>query len=124
MKNFFLTSSLLFAASLLFAVQAERVTIKQWNLDAYSETTIANLAADAAHWTMNSKGGRYQNVVATDGGELYANGQVIPETQGLYVGAGVPAGSLLLCYDRGSNGSAVYYDGESTRAVCPTPSRA
>ena len=117
MKNFFLTSSLLFAASLLFAVQAERVTIKQWNLDAYSETTIANLAADAAHWTMNSKGGRYQNVVATDGGELYANGQVIPETQGLYVGAGVPAGSLLLCYDRGSNGNGLQNQGSVPHTI-------
>ena len=31
-------------------------TLQYWPLDTYSEATIANLAADATHWTLNSKG--------------------------------------------------------------------
>ncbi|MBQ7162085.1 MAG: hypothetical protein IJR64_00610 [Bacteroidales bacterium] len=111
MKKSLLIFSLLLATSLLSAVRAQRVTVKQWNLDSYSSTTLANLAADSEHWTMNSKGGRYQNVQATDGNELYANGQIIAETQGLFVGAGVSAGSLLLCYDRGTSGNGLQNQG-------------
>ncbi len=82
-------------------------TLQYWPLDTYSEATIANLAADATHWTLNSKGGRYQNVTATDGALLAANGSVIPETDGIYFGAGISAGQLLLCFNRGTSGNGV-----------------
>ena len=82
-------------------------TLQYWSLTTYSETTLANLAADSQHWTMNSKGGRYQNVMATDGSLLKANGTVIAETEGIYLGAGITAGQLLLCFDRGVSGNGL-----------------
>ncbi|MBQ9200804.1 MAG: hypothetical protein IJ154_00315 [Bacteroidales bacterium] len=112
MKKLHLSCFLTLVFCLLSTLRAQqRDTVRFWNLASYSQTTLANLAADADHWTMNSKGGRYQNVVATDGLELYANGRIIPETQGIFVGAGVPAGSLLLCYDRGSSGNGLQNQG-------------
>lgn len=87
--------------------QSELDTIRFWNLAKYSQTTIDNVAADTKHWTLNSKGGRYQNVVETDGNLLTANGTVIPETDGIYFGKGIPAGSLLLNYDRGTSSNGV-----------------
>ena len=82
-------------------------TIQCWPFDTYSETTLANLAADTQHWAMNSKGGRYQNVTTTDGSLLKANGTVIAETDGIYLDAGITAGQLLLCFDRGVSGNGL-----------------
>ena len=72
------------------------------NLAAYSEGTVADLAADTEHWTYNSKG-RYQNAVATDGQLLKANGHVIAECDGVWIGAGIEAGSLLLRHAMGKD---------------------
>ena len=82
-------------------------TLHYWPLTSYSETTLANLEADASHWVMNSKGGRYQNVTATDGSLLKANGTVIAETDGIYLDAGITAGQLLLCFNRGEAGNGL-----------------
>lgn len=95
--------------------QSDYDTIRVWDLATYSQTTIDNLAADTEHWTMNSKGGRYQNVVATDGNELTAEGEVIPETQGIFFSKGIKAGSLLLCYNRGTSGNGV--QDQDTKAI-------
>ena len=89
------------------SLHAQTTVVKSWDLATYSATTVSNLASDTEHWTMNSKGGRYQNAVATDGGLLKACGEIIPETNGIYFAAGIKAGNLLLCYDRGSSGNGV-----------------
>lgn len=86
-------------------------TIRVWNLDTYSQVTLDNIAADTEHWTMNSKGGRYQNATATDGELLKASGEVIAENDGIYFGAGIKAGNLLLCFNRGTSGNGVQDQG-------------
>jgi hypothetical protein len=88
----------------LFAAQAQNDydTIRTWQLDKYSSTTIDNLKNDDANWTLNSKGGRYQNVKPTDGNLLTENGTVIAETDSVWFSSGISAGSLLLCFNRGS----------------------
>lgn len=102
-----LSLALLFFTATTLLAQDDYDTIKVWQLDTYSQTTLTNLATDTGHWTMNSKGGRYQNTFATDGSLLQANGQVISETDGIYFSSGISAGSLLLCFNRGSNGNGV-----------------
>ena len=82
---------LLIATALIFYVaslSAQDVldTIRIWNLHSFSDVSVANMAADATNWKLNSKGGRYQNVTTTDGNLLKASGVVITETDGLYVG--------------------------------------
>ena len=106
MRRFIFTLTMAIGVIGLMA-QSQVDTIRYWNMAKYSQTTISNLAADAAHWTLNSKGGRYQNVQKTDGSLLTANGEIIPELDGLYYAAGIPAGNLLICYDRGSSGNGV-----------------
>ncbi len=103
---------LLIATALIFYVaslSAQDVldTIRIWNLHSFSDVSVANMAADATNWKLNSKGGRYQNVTTTDGNLLKASGVVITETDGLYVGKGITAGNLLLCYDRGKDGNGL-----------------
>lgn len=87
--------------------QGDYDTLRVWRLDTYSQTTLSNIAADTGHWTMNKKGGRYQNAVATDGDLLTANGVVIEETRDIYFPAGIKAGNLLLCFNRGTSGNGV-----------------
>lgn len=87
--------------------QGDYDTLRVWRLDTYSQTTLSNIAADTGHWTMNKKGGRYQNAVATDGNLLTANGVVIEETRDIYFPAGIKAGYLLLCFNRGTSGNGV-----------------
>ncbi|MBQ7238645.1 MAG: chitobiase/beta-hexosaminidase C-terminal domain-containing protein [Bacteroidales bacterium] len=82
-------------------------TLQYWPLTTYSEVTLSNLASDASHWTMNSKGGRYQNAVATDGELLQAQGTIIAETDGIYFESGIAAGQLLLCFNRGTSGNGI-----------------
>lgn len=107
MQKFILFLSAFLLVSSATSAQNDLDTIRHWNLAKYSEETINNMAADATHWTMNSKGGRYQNVLETDGNLLTANGKVIPELDGIYFGKGIPAGNLLLCYNRGTSGNGV-----------------
>ncbi|MBQ8362163.1 MAG: chitobiase/beta-hexosaminidase C-terminal domain-containing protein [Bacteroidaceae bacterium] len=81
-------------------------TIRWWNLASYSEETVANLAADTERWEEGWKSGkliRYMNKVTSDGNTLMANGQVIKELEGLLIGAGIDAGSLLLRHNMGSD---------------------
>ena len=88
-----------------FGLRAERLvtdTVRYWNLAYYSPATVADLAADTEHWTYNDKG-RYFNAVETDGQLLRANGNIIKETDGLYIGAGISSGSLLLRHAMGSD---------------------
>ena len=104
MKHFLCISLILLARSASAQILD---TIQYWPLNIYSETTLADLAADTENWTLNSKGGRYQNVTATTGALLKANGTVIAETDGLYLDAGITAGQLLLCFDRGESGNGL-----------------
>lgn len=79
-------------------------TLRWWNLNEYSETTLTNLATDTKNWKPMSKNGvlqRYANNVTTDGKTLKANGTIIKELDGLLVGAGISAGSLLLRHNMG-----------------------
>lgn len=81
-------------------------TVQWWNLAVYKAQTLENLAVDTGRWTPMLKSGtlqRYANKVVTDGLPLVANGQVIEETQGLLVGAGMEAGTLLLRHNMGSS---------------------
>lgn len=110
-----LASAALACVALGAHAQDDFDTIRVWQLDTYSSTTLDNLAADTEHWTMNSKGGRYQNAVATDGNLLAANGVTIAETEGIYFAEGIRAGSLLLCFNRGSSGNGV--QDQDTKAI-------
>lgn len=81
-------------------------TLRWWNLAEYSEETVRNLAADTELWKEGIKNGsliRYATNVVTDGTPLKANGVVIKELDGLLVGAGVEAGSLLLRHNMGAS---------------------
>lgn len=51
----------------------------------FSDATKANLAADAANWTVNNEN-RFTNTT-TMSGELMANGVIIPETAGIFFGS-------------------------------------
>ncbi|MBO5718921.1 MAG: hypothetical protein J6R71_04785, partial [Bacteroidales bacterium] len=99
-------SCLLLMLVCLFAMplgaQTTNKVIKSWNLLTFSDETINNLAADTEHWEYNSKG-RYANTQPNDGEELKANGVVIKETAGLFIGAGMEAGTLLLRHAMGDN---------------------
>ncbi len=94
--------TLLLCATTSLPAQERYDTLSYWSLTQYSTATINNLAADATNWALNSKGGRYQNVTSTTGELLKANGVVIAETDGLYFPAGLSAGQILICYNRGS----------------------
>lgn len=81
--------TLLLCVLLFSQVQVE--ARKTWDFSkGYSETTIANLAADATNWTptTNDAGDytRFSNAT-TMSGELYANGVLIEETSGLFFGS-------------------------------------
>ena len=81
-------------------------TIRSWNLAVYSAQTLADLAADTERWNPMYKDGvlqRYSNKLPTDGLPLQANGRVIAEVEGLLVGRGIEAGSLLLRHNMGSS---------------------
>ena len=100
--------ALLLSACLSLACFAQTTydTIQSWNLAEYSAQTLANLAADTDHWTPMYKSEvlqRYCNNLPTDGLPLQANGQVIAEVEGLLVGSGIEAGSLLLRHNMGSS---------------------
>ena len=82
--------------------QTTNQVIKSWNLLTFSDETVKNLAADTEHWEYNSKG-RYANTQPNDGEELKANGVIIKETAGLFIGAGMEAGTLLLRHAMGDN---------------------
>lgn len=85
-------------------------TVQWWNLAEYKAQTLENLAIDAEHWTPMLKNGtlqRYANAVVTDGFPLVANGQIIEETEGLLVGSGIEAGSLLLRHNMGSSQNGI-----------------
>lgn len=103
MKNL---STLLLAMICLFAwpANAQETTeiIQSWDLTTYSQTTIDHLAADTENWEFNEKG-RYVYKHTTDGNELKANGVIIKETAGLFIGAGIEYGSLLLRHAMGKN---------------------
>lgn len=83
------------------ALQAQEV-VREWNFRSLSEASVANLDADPTLWGWNTKG-RYVNNVPNDGDLLRANGQVIAEYDGIYIGAGIEAGSLLLWKSESSN---------------------
>ena len=76
--------------------QTTNQVIKSWNLLTFSDETVKNLEADTEHWEYDSKKGRYANTQPNDGEELKANGVVIKETAGLFIGAGMEAGTLRL----------------------------
>ncbi len=76
--------------------------ISSWDFTSYSDATVANLTADKAHWTYNSKG-RFMNAVPTDGKPLTANGVEIAETKGIIISEGIKAGSFLLRHAMGDN---------------------
>lgn len=105
-RHILILSLLISCACSLFA-QDEYDTLRVWNLNKYSQATLSNLSVDTKHWTMNSKGGRYQNAVPTDGELLTANNTVISETDGIYFSKDISAGSLLLCFNRGTAGNGV-----------------
>lgn len=90
--------------------QLEIDTLKWWQLDNYSEATIANLAADTDNWKPMSKSGtlqRYATLFATDGTPLKANGTVISELDGLTFAAGLEAEQLLLRHNMGASQNGV-----------------
>ncbi len=103
----FLSSALIMCLPMGAAAQDDFDTVRVWQLDTYSAATLANIKADTEHWTLNSKGGRYQNATETDGNLLTANGTTIAETDGIYFPSGIKAGSLLLCFSRGTSGNGV-----------------
>ncbi len=82
--------------------QIQYDTIQWWNLAVYNQVTLDRLAADTENWEYNSKG-RYMNRFTTDGTLLKAQGSIIAETDGLYIGAGIEAGSLLLRHAMGAS---------------------
>lgn len=93
-------------ASVATKAQVVVDTIRWWNLASYSEKTVNNLAADTELWQEGLKSGkliRYANKVVTDGELLKANGEVIKEMDGLLIGSGIEAGSLLLRHNMGSD---------------------
>lgn len=71
-----------FSASVTIQVTQpnEFETISLWNFTSWSSTTLANLAADASHWTSD---GNYTYSSALSNAVLMANGAVIAETDGL-----------------------------------------
>ena len=90
------------------SAQAQPVadTIRWWNLSKFSEATIADLSADTDLWKEGWKNGsliRYMTNVETNGLPLEANGTIIKELDGLLVGAGIEAGSLLLRHNMGES---------------------
>lgn len=76
--------------------------VKTWNFKSLSQESVDHLEADTEHWDWNSKG-RYVNKFTTDGTPLKANGSLISEYEGIVVGKGVEAGSLLLWKAESSN---------------------
>lgn len=104
MKKFF-TGICLMALSLStlsLTAQTKTDTIAHWDLTSFSQKSVDNMAADTENWEYNSKG-RYVSKFATDGNELKANGEIISETKGLFIGAGIEAGSLLLRHAMGKD---------------------
>ena len=77
-------------------------TVKSWNFKSLSQVSISNLEADKTSWEWNTKG-RYVNKFTTDGTPLKANGCIISEYEGLLVGKGIEAGSLLLWKSESTN---------------------
>lgn len=94
-------------AALMFAwvaasAQVPMDCISSWDFTSYSDATVANLTADKANWTYNSKG-RFMNAVPTTGEALFANNVEIAETKGVIISKGIPAGSFLLRHAMGEN---------------------
>lgn len=86
----------------VIAGQSGYEIVKVWNFKSLSQESVSNLEADTDHWEWNTKG-RYVSKFATDGTPLKANGSIISEYDGIRVGKGVEAGSLLLWKSESSN---------------------
>lgn len=102
--KFLSTLFLMMAGLVSLPVMAQETTeiLQSWDLTTYSQSTIDHLAADTENWEYNEKG-RYVYKHTTDGNELKANGVIIEETAGLFIGEGIEYGSLLLRHAMGKN---------------------
>lgn len=101
-KNRLCALFIAWAVCLGIAAQTGNEVVKSWNFNGLSDASIANLEADTEHWGWNTKG-RYVSQFATDGTLLKANGEIIAEYDGIFIGPGVVAGNLLLWKSESSN---------------------
>ncbi|MGN1263522.1 MAG: hypothetical protein ACI4TW_05745 [Prevotella sp.] len=91
----------LLACNIAFAQSGSEV-IKSWDFKSLCDESVANLEADTENWGWNTKG-RYLTKFVSDGNLLKANGQIIAEYDGIFIGKGVVAGNLLLWKSASSN---------------------
>lgn len=113
MRHYFTSKLFLFLFVLFGCVMATNgqslKTVKNWNFLSWSETTLANLGADATSWEAEIDAEtqvlkRYKNLETVDAKNvLKANGVVIAETDGILFPA-LTKGNLSLRINMGDDG--------------------
>ena len=113
MRHYFTSRLFLFLFVLFGCVMATNgqslKTVKNWNFLSWSETTLANLGADATSWEAEIDADtqvlkRYKNLETVDAKNvLKANGVVIAETDGILFPA-LTKGNLSLRINMGDDG--------------------
>ncbi len=90
-----------------------------WDFTSWSESTLADLAADTKNWTVpEGKTNRYTNLTVMSG-TLSANGNTIAETNGILFGSCNPSKINIDYGDPASNGSRVILNGTNLGFTLP-----